>query len=263
MYYYNIGIPDQFIMLHLPTEELLDIISDVQKEIPDMRLRLLYWNKEGAGKNPVNEEYLRVLTDAAQKEGFRWIVGSDSDEFLMLQKHKAIYDLIEDYDSHNFVSLIFPWVNYYLTDIIQCQPFYEIMTRRRPHCMPWTKSIGKFNPSMYYVQGLHHIADMENGQVSSNIYTENIPEETAFFAHFPYRSKQQYVDKNKTQAKKFNDWRAEKLSADPLYFDKKFDSTIMSHKWPLTHDSDIETTEIDTNFIIKKIPNTHLMEKLS
>ena len=261
IYYYNIGIKDQFIMLHLPTDELMGIINNVQKELPDLNLRLLYWNKEGKGLSHINADYLKVLTDAAQSEGFKWIVGSDSDEFLILKQHKTIQDLIKEYDDSEIISLIFEWVNYYLTNIISEQKhFYDTMTRRRPETMSWTKSIGKFNKSMYFVQGLHHVADMLYGQRSKNLHQIKISEDIAFYAHFPYRSKKQYVEKNKIQAHKFGGWRKEKLNEDSLYFEKQFDSTIMSNKWPITLDSNIENIKINTNFIESKIPNTHLME---
>jgi hypothetical protein len=107
IYYYNIGVRDQFIMLHKPSEELKKILSSCIKEMPEANFHFLHWDIEGEGFNSINEEYLRILTDKAQKCGFNWIVGSDSDEFLILKKHKTIQEFISQYDTYDIVSLIF------------------------------------------------------------------------------------------------------------------------------------------------------------
>ena len=229
IYYYNIGIKDQFIMLHLPTPELLDIIKKVEKELPALNLRLLYWNKEGKGLNPIDGDYLKVLTDMAQSEGFNWIVGSDSDEFLILRKHNTIQELIKEYDNNEIISLLFKWVNYYLLEKSD-SPFYLSMTKRSNY-MPWTKSIGKFNDKMYFVQGLHHIADKIHGQISTDLKQIRIDASIAYYAHFPYRSEKQFVDKNIKQSEKFGDWRKEKVENDPYYFNKKWDNMFKNKLW--------------------------------
>jgi hypothetical protein len=257
IYYYNIGIKDQFIMLHKPTEELKKILNTCIKELPDANFYFLHWDIEGIGADPINEEYLRILTDKAQKCGFNWIVGSDSDEFLILKRHKTIQEFIAQYDDNEIISLIFKWANYFLLrDNDECAPFYNNTVG--PNFLSWTKSIGKFNKDMYFVQGLHHIGNYIYGQVKPPLQVIDIEINDAFFAHFPYRSKKQFVQKNKVQAEKFGGWRKKELDNDPLYFDKLFDTFVQNNSWPENLDKQININ-LKTNNIYESIDTT-LME---
>lgn len=251
IYYYNIGVKDTFIMLHFPSEELIKKIEEVQILFPDNNIRLLYHNKEGKGFNPVNEDYLRVLTNKAQSEGFCWIIGSDADEFLILKKHEKIQDFIKEYNHYEIISLLFKWVNFYCLKEEKNSPFYEIMQYRNINFLPWTKSIGKFNKKMYFVQGLHHIGNMMYGQCNKKLKKEYIDSEIAYYAHFPYRSKEQFIKKNKNQALKFNDWRMKKINKDPDFFSKYWDELFKQKKWP--NNLDKNDGEFNKKFIFDPI----------
>lgn len=220
IYYYNIGIKDFFIMLHFPTKELLTIIESIQKEIP-INLRILWHNKEGKGLNPINEDYMKVLSDKALSEGFKWIVGTDSDEFLILRKHQTIQEFVSQFDNNEYVSLIFKWANYTLFKEKVKDKFY-IEMQYRSNWLQWTKAIGKFNEKMYYIQGLHDIANLKFGQKSPHFKQISIDSNIAYYAHFPYRSKQQFIEKNTIQTHNApeDDFRKEKLKQNPNYFDE-------------------------------------------
>jgi hypothetical protein len=259
-YYYNIGVKNTFIMFHLPSEELLQKVNEFAEKVPDCNIRFLYHDKEGAGKNVINEELLRVLTNRAQDEGFKWIVGSDADEFLILKKHKNINDFIKKYDSDGeSLSFLFKWANYYLTPKNKdlSVDFYDKMEYRNDY-MGWTKSIGKFSSKkMFFVQGLHHIADKKYGQTSKNIKQYRISSGIAFYAHFPYRNKEQFVSKQKVQAQKFGGWRKKELKSDPIFFEIFFDNIMKERqKWPLNFDN---KNIKNSNIIYDPIPNKDLM----
>lgn len=216
-HYYSIGVSDFFIMLHMPTPELINILENID----NVNIKLLYHDKEGAGLNPVNEEYLKVLTDRAQSEGFNYIIGTDSDEMLVLKKHNTIHELFSEYEKYETFSLLFKWANY---SVNPNKMFYEAEYRRK--YMTWTKASGKFNQSMYFVQGLHYIANEVYGQRIQPFNEFEISEDIAFYAHFPYRSKKQFVAKQKIQAAKFQDWRLKKLENNPFYFEETWDKLI-------------------------------------
>lgn len=266
-YYHNIGITDFFVMLHLPSIELLKILKDIIKELSDSNFRLLYHDREGAGLNPVNEDYLRVLTDTAQAQGFKWIIGSDADEFLILRKHDSIQEFIKQFNHYNKVSLIFKWANYYpvneaLNNYYSIKktehPFFDCLDHRAAY-MPWTKSIGKFCKGMYYIQGLHHIADKIYGQVSADLPGLNISPNLAYYAHFPYRSKSQFNEKNIGQAHKFGGWRLQKLKQDPDFFNKFWEMMLRDQSWPNNLDQD--TKDFNKRFVYDPI-NFELMERI-
>ena len=262
-YYYNIGVRDVFIMLHLPSAHLLKLLKTFQSKVPDCNIRLLYHDREGKGKDVANEELLKVLTDTAMGEGFSWIIGSDADEFLILRKHDTIQEFIAEYDNKGIkLSLLFKWANYYLFPKQENKDkefsFWEKMKYRNNY-MQWTKAVGKFIPGMYFVQGLHHIGDKIYGQVSESLKQYEIPSDIAFYAHFPYRSKQQFITKQKVQAKKFNDWRAVELSRDPLYFDKLFEKiTKERNSWPENLDCK-ENINKTNNVVYDPIKKSNLM----
>lgn len=229
IYYYNLGCRTQYIMLQDYSNELIEILVKIQKEKPAINLNLLFADREGKGFNPCNEDFLKILVDRAIKDGFNWIVGSDVDEFLVLKRHNTIEEFIEQYDNQEVVSLIFDWVNYYIDR--EDEKFYNRMQRRKSGVMGWTKSIGKFDKSMYFVQGLHHIGNADNGTVEKPLEEKRIDVKDAFFAHYPFRSRTQYALKHERQAMKFGGWRQRELDADAKHFYKKFDWLNEGYKW--------------------------------
>jgi len=221
LHYYNIGIKDQFIMLHLPSKELLDILSDIQVKYKDLHLYIMFHDIEGKGKDVVNWELLKVLTDAAMSKGFKWIIGSDADEFLILKKYVTIQEFLQPYYEYESVSLLFEWVNYYIKEYDTNKKFYQYMTVRRPYSMPWTKCSGKFKEGQYFCQGIHHIAGSTNDI--------KVKDSDAYYAHFPFRSKKQFSDKNLIQAVKFKDWRYGKTRD---FFEEYFEQNYIKGNRP-------------------------------
>jgi hypothetical protein len=215
IYYHNIGVDHTYIMLHLPSKELLDILDSIK--VP---ATLLWWDKEGKNFNPNSGEYHKILTDKALSDGYKWIIGADADEFLILRKHDTIQKLIDEWDCFDSISLLFKWTNYFIME--KENNTFEKMLYRSEY-LPWTKSVGKFNKEMYFVQGLHYIADRPFGQ-KEDLIEVSIPEDTAYYAHFPWRNKKQFLHKSITQGIKFNTSLYKEYLKDNSYIDKYWDS---------------------------------------
>jgi hypothetical protein len=193
-YYHNLGVEMTYVMLHKPTKKTLDALKTLNYPVIYMS-----WEKEGKGCDEINEELLKVLTDRAMKDGYRWIIGADADEFIVLNKHKILQEFLNKYDRYQSVSLLFKWANYYAVPVLK--NIFKDMSYRSDW-LRWTKSSGKFNSSMYFVMGLHYIADMTYGQIQ-NIREKEVDPDDAFYAHFPVRTREQFVEKLLVNGERF------------------------------------------------------------
>lgn len=226
-YYHALGVDLTFIMLHKPTDELMSILNDI-----NVPIELFYWDKEGKYADPVNEEYLTILLNRAT-QNYQWIIGADADEFLILKKHKTLPEFLGRYNRYTSVSLILKWANYYA--IPGCKVWHDM--KHRSAFLRWTKSFGKFNKEMYYVQGMHYIADKEYGQVE-NVREVEVDPDVAFYGHFPFRTREQFICKLITQGKKFNTAYYQKYGADPGFYYNHWEQWLKSQKAHLRENSE-------------------------
>lgn len=227
-YYHNRGVEKTYIMLHKPSEELMQIIHDI-----NLPLELLYWDKEGKWADPVNEEYLTILLEKAKAQGYQWIIGADADEFLILKKHKVFPEFFQKYNRYVSVSLIFKWANYYTHRSFKS---WKDMNYRSEF-VQWTKSCGKFNKDMYYVQGMHYIADKEYGQIE-DVREIEIDSEIAFYGHFPFRTKEQFIKKLLVQGKKFNTTFYRQHGEDRAFYEDAWEKWVYNQTAHLREDTE-------------------------
>ena len=191
-YYSATGVNKFFIFLHKPVPEILLIIDKLKKTIDIETF-----------SNPVYDQTLsplahNALTEAALRQGYKWIVGFDVDDIFILRKHNSFQDFLKDYDNHNIVSLLFPWANYYPPFVPG--EFYKTM-QNRGDWTQWTKCIAKFDESMTYVRGLHFAISGSYGQRhKSNLPQIGIDPNIAFCGHFPFRSEEHLISKFKMRA---------------------------------------------------------------
>lgn len=232
-YYYNIGVTNFYIILHKATPELIKAIKSVKLQKIIIRI---FYDSDVPKLKSYGPDYIKFLTDRAQADGFRWIVATDSDEFLILKKHRSIYEFIREYDDPcRSLSLVFKWVNYYpgedLTLPIPKRMIYRTEAFTEPN---WTKAIGKFTPDMYFPQGNHYIANQEYGVIVPPLKVIEIQEDVAYYAHFPFRDKEQFLQKQKIYAERKGNWR-EDLPAD--YWENFWNESIQKQHWPGTLDN--------------------------
>jgi hypothetical protein len=227
IYYYNLGLRDFYLMLHKPDKMLYEIVQS-----------FLYFLPEANFKTTVNlsdehwhDKDCKVLTDMALSDGFKWIIGSDADELLVLKQHKNIYDFIAEYDLLNSIDLRFSWFEYRVTnrEIYFPENAFTEMKMREPEARQQTKSIGKFNSKMSYVPGLHYIAGSKNVKV--------IDPSIAYYCHFSDRNENQYVEKMKMQAVnwnkrygKYSHWAEKMIEENPDAINKLWKLTVEGNK---------------------------------
>jgi len=189
LYYSKIGVQKFFVFLHKPVPEILKIIEKLKKNIEietfssteyDKNLSILAHN---------------ILTPAALRQGFQWIVGFDVDDIFIFRKYQNLQDFLKQYDNHSIVSLRFRWADYLPVPDLQGKKFYEAM-EYRGNWTQWTKCIAKFDESMTFVRGLHFAISGRYGlRHSSKLPQIEIPSAVAFCGHFPCRSEDQFIKK--------------------------------------------------------------------
>jgi hypothetical protein len=177
-YYYNLGIRNFYIMLHLPSKINLDLVKNLQKTLLNSIFTININNNE----KHHHDVDVKILTDAALKDGISWIIGTDADEILILKKHKTIPEFLKQFDHWHDCILNFKWVdrrsdheiyppeNPFAGMCYQCTEYMDSENNG------WIKSSGKFNTEMKFITGFHNIT-------GTNHVIKISPDE-AFYAHF-------------------------------------------------------------------------------
>jgi hypothetical protein len=187
IYYYNLGLRDFYLMLHKPDKMLYEIVQS-----------FLYFLPEANFKTTVNlsdehwhDKDCKVLSDMALSDGFKWIIGSDADELLVLKQHENIYDFIAEYDLLN--------------------------------------SVGKFNSKMSYVPGLHYIAGSKNVKVidPSIAYYCHFSDRNE--NQYVEKMKMQAVNWNKRYGK-YSHWAEKMIEENPDAINKLWKLTVEGNK---------------------------------
>lgn len=219
IYYYNIGIRDFYIMLHLPDQKTYNIISDVKSLLNDAKINIQINNTD----RHYHDEDCKKLTDAARVDGFEWVLGTDIDELLVLMRHKTIHEfIVEYYINNDYCSLHFRWFTYLPLGNIYEHAFNK-MVFREPLPRKESKAFGRFNDKMAYVPGLHLI--------SNSPLIIPVEPAIAYYAHFPNRNIEQYIEKYTIQKK---NWLArygsfpfaEAMDKDPDFLKKNWERMI-------------------------------------
>lgn len=227
VYYYNLGLRDFYLMLHKPDDRLFEIVQSFRYFLPEADFHIRYNNSD----EHLHDRDCKVLSDMALKDGFKWIVGSDSDELLILKQHKNVYDFIAEYDIYDNIDLRFSWFEYRVTDKEVYWPdnAFTEMKYRDKGAREQQKSIGKFNDKMSYVPGLHYISGALNVKI--------IDPEVAYYAHFSDRNESQYVNKMSMQAVnwskrygRYTHWAEKMIEDDPLKLNELWKLTIDGNK---------------------------------
>lgn len=218
VYYYNIGVRDFYIMLHMPEPEHFNIVEEFKDWFNDITIKVFV--------NTIDLHYhdkdCKVLTDAARADGFTWILGSDADELLVLRKHETIYDFLKDYPP-DYYSIQFKFGTYPpLGNVPEHVNAFTHLTGRDPEWRKEEKSIGRFNDVMFYVPGLHFIMNAPR-QI-------HVDPDTAFYAHFPDRTEAQfekkYLIQNKNWLERYGQFPlSEQIAKDPDFLKKHWADT--------------------------------------
>lgn len=217
-YYHNIGINDFFIMLHCSDPETVD---QIMKFEADKKINLfLLQDNDYVFKQDL---HFKQLSAAAWEKGFNWHIATDSDELLILRKHKTIQEFLKEYPGND--SLTFRWYNYSMHKTADSgNIFIDRKYREIPH-LDWSKSIAQWSADtkMYWVVGQHVLVNsLSNVMVDPSI---------AYYAHFPYRSfeqwKTRFADWAITKKKRFSEpcWHEEyEQLQTPDFIENKWDN---------------------------------------
>lgn len=187
-YYYNIGIRDFYVMLHLPSTEHFEIIEEFKDWFTDINFNFAV----NSSKSHYHERDAHILINDAIKDGIRWIIASDADELLILKRHNSINEFLSQYDDSPAI-LCFRWLDYHGDcDVAQGKNAFIEMQYSCTNFMDsddpnWKKCCGYFNDTMRYIPGFHNITGCEK--------IINIDSDTAYYAHFPDRNYEQYKEK--------------------------------------------------------------------
>jgi hypothetical protein len=229
IYYYNLGIRNFFILLHKANRELIKEI-DFAMSLKGSNFRIFSHNKD----EHYHDKDCKILTDAAMDEGFSWIVGTDTDDLLVLRKHKTIQELLAEYDTEEYYSLLFEWYEYRPTHEVYApkNAFTEFKYRDKEK-KEQHKSIGKFNKRMMYVPGLHFI--------SNSPKEIHIPFEVANYTHFPDRNRKQFIRKYKIQDE---NWMR-RYGAFPLHDQMQSDPDFLNKFWEAKIYNDVSSLIFD------------------
>jgi hypothetical protein len=221
VYYHNLGIRNFYIMLHLPDIELEEVIVKAQVQLSDSKFTIFRYEKV----DHYHENLVRVLTNRARVDGFDWMIVSDSDELLILKKHKTLEEFIASTNSDTmlYVSLLFKWYEYQPTKDLKPKenPFIEFKYRN-PEPRPETKCVGKLNDEMFFAAGGHYLCYAPHQLL--------IDPSIAYYVHFPTRNKKQFIDKMKNQQVTWTiragSFILDKQMEDPNFLSSFFDGQV-------------------------------------
>lgn len=214
-YYYNLGIRDFYLMLHVPSPELIETIEMLERSICANFNTIMKHEEEHR-----HDEDIKKLTDWARAGGCDWMIATDADEIIILNKHKTIFDLLTEYGKHQYLSLLFRWFEYVCDKEIHTSenPFTALQYREKEY-REQTKAIGKFDNNSWFVPGLHFVMNCKNP-----IYVDP---SVACCVHFPTRNKDQWIKKtlmhNINFTKRYGSYPlGEQIKADPVNFLPRF-----------------------------------------
>lgn len=219
LYFYNLGIRNYYLMLH-KSDVILRNHVFLFETMYDVKVNTFFNEKDEHN----HDEDVKILTDAALKDGMEWFIGSDADELLVLKQHKNIESFLQEYDNYNMTVLHFKWIDYrsdkdvynnaFINMQYRCKEFMDITDKG------WIKSSGKFCSEMEFITGFHDIKGCEN--------IIKINPDIAFYAHFPERNFKQYEQKTLLQRK---NWLRR---YGFFYLDKDLDSNpdYLKQIWP-------------------------------
>ncbi len=215
-YYYNIGIRDFILMLHLPSLQLLKTVDTIKQTFMDAKFDITETHEE----EHRHDEDIRKLTDIARAQGCDWMLATDADEMIIINKHKTIFDLLAEYDNYQHVSLLFKWVEYVCDKEVYApeNPFTALKYKEKEY-REQTKAIGKIDNNSWFVPGLHFIMNCKNP-----IYVDP---SVAYYVHFPTRNKEQWIKKtlmhNINFTKRYGSYPlGDQIKADPVNFLPQF-----------------------------------------
>lgn len=182
-HYYHLGIKKMYICNHMPTDSVQDILSNLEDKYKDLMIERFYENEPIM----IQEVFMRTLTNQAMLDGYEWIIASDSDEILVL--NKTLDQLFENYPIGT--CLLFRWRhNKIIKEAKAISPYdrMESIKFMDEDNAGWVKSVGRFRHGMDYSAGQHTIIDAD-----SYVY---IPKEIGFYEHLPFRSEKDIFTKN-------------------------------------------------------------------
>lgn len=196
-HYYMLGIKKMYIMNNIPTKAVQDILDLAEATYEDLMIERFY-NSEPI---LIQEKEMKGLTDQALLDGYEWIIGSDADEILVL--NKPLNSFLDGYELGT--SLVFRWRHNVVDGYPMGNPYdYAIHKGFMDEIdSRWTKSIGRFTKYMGYTVGQHEIEACDN--------TVFITDDIGVYEHLPYRTKEQKKKKDRIWQK---------------VFDKRFDGYI-------------------------------------
>ena len=233
VYYYNIGLRDFYLTLHVASQELVDIVSNVQAKLKDAKFTILR-NEEEILRHEIQ---IYELSTIARKDGFNWIVASDGDELFILEHHNTIQEFLEQYEHYSTDTCLSVKNSEYMPTHEIYSPencFVDFHFRHKQYYKNSTKTIGKFyTDKMRFSDGLHEMLDADN-------YID-VNEDVVWSAHFPNRNKTQVARKQRVL---YNMWLSRsdvshynpaigaynaKLQSDPNFFENIWYSKIIEH----------------------------------
>ena len=189
-YYYNIGIRDFFIMLHCSDEKT---VNEIKRFESDKKTSIHFLiDNDYTFKQ---ELHFKQLSELAWSHGFNWHIASDSDELLVLRKHRTIQEFLSNYPDNDTIT--FEWSFYSNVSTGKTGNMFLDRKYRRIEKALWTKSIAQWTEKtkLYWVVGQHYLVNSETPAI--------ITSDIAFYAHFPYRSFERW-------SKRFTDWAVTK-----------------------------------------------------
>lgn len=223
-YYYNIGIRDFYIMMHMPSEELMQCVASFNNLFPDAKFNSCVKNN----KSHMHDEDLKVLTDWAKEDGCDWMIPSDSDEVIILFKHNTIQEFLADYDYEEYISLHFKWREYvWDKDVFSPENPFTSFDYAEIDFREQTKSIGKLDSHSWFVPGSHFVMHCAN--------PINVDPEVAICVHFPFRNREQFVEKlviqNENWMRRYGQFPlSQQIEEDPNFLFKHADVTFAENK---------------------------------
>lgn len=212
VYYYNIGCRNFYILIHCGDDR-------DRKEVDRFKVKSEANVEVIIDNDPAYNQDKQYMKLSHAAKGHKWHVMSDTDELLILKKHKTLRDYFagKDYDCIRFKW--YAYVDVTGNDIFQwshrCSKVYD----------PNTKAAMRYKPGLTWSWGHHHI----NGKASCLMESSD----NAFYGHFILRDykmwKQRKLDFADAKRKRFGDsqfWMKQchyhEIKNDPKFLEERF-----------------------------------------